>query len=117
MTTCAHDDTCTHGNAILEEHKEARAPASRGQRRPVTAPEEWRVNLERRVITHLKSGLVLKMREGFRRGELMAFPVNPERMPRWGTRWPRALREAEALYHAAVAAHHERQPEEQGETV
>ena len=116
MTTCTHDDACTHGHATPEKSSAARAPASRGRRRPVTAPEEWQVNLGRRAITHIKSGLVLKMRAGFRRGELMAFPVNPERMPRWGTRWPRALIEAEALYHAAVAAHHERQLEEQGET-
>lgn len=116
MTTCTHDDTCTYGHVEPQKPSPARTPASRGQRRPVTAPEEWRVNLGRRVITHIKSGLVLKMREGFQRGELMAFPVNPERMPRWGTRWPRALREAESLYHAA-AAHHERQLEEQGETV
>ena len=116
MTTCTHDDTCTSGHVAPEESSAARTPASRGQRRPVTAAEEWRVNLGRRAITHIKSGLVLKMRKGSRRGELMAFPVNPERMPRWGTRWPRALREAEALYHAA-AAHHERQLEEQGEAV
>ncbi|MGA7538605.1 MAG: hypothetical protein WBW93_07535 [Steroidobacteraceae bacterium] len=54
------------------------------------------------------------MRKGHRRGELMAFPVNLERMPRWGTRWPRALREAEALYHAAAATHRERLIEGRG---
>lgn len=85
--------------------------------RPVTAPADWRVNLERRTITHIESGLVLRMRRGIRRGELMAISTNPERMPRWGTRWPRALREAEALYHAALAAQHERQPEKPGEGV
>jgi hypothetical protein len=74
----------------------------------VTTPEEWRVNLGRHTVTHIKSGLMLKMRKAFRRGELMAFPVNLERMPRWGTRWPRALREAEAIYHAAVAAQREK---------
>lgn len=82
----------------------------------MTAPEEWRVNLERRSITHIQSGLILRMRNGIRRGELMAIPTNLERMPRWGTRWPRALREVEALYHAAAATHHEHQPEGQAET-
>ncbi|MGC8519675.1 MAG: hypothetical protein ACP5P4_14315, partial [Steroidobacteraceae bacterium] len=71
-----------------------RAPQTRAKPRPVTAPEDWRVDVERRSITHLKSGLVLKMRRGIQRGEQMAIPTNPERMPRWGTRWPRALREA-----------------------
>lgn len=115
MTTCPHDYTCTHGHVIPEKRAGARAPGSRGPRRPVTVPEEWRINLGQHAITHIKSGLVLKMRKGFQRGELVAFPMNPERMPRWGTRWPRALREAEALYHAAVAAHHKQELEEQGE--
>jgi hypothetical protein len=112
------DDRYSGGQADGADHVSSRrAPQTRGKPRPVTAPEDWRVNVERRSITHLKSGLVLKMRRGIQRGEQMAIPTNLERMPRWGTRWPRALREAEALYHAALAAQHERQPGEPGEGV
>ena len=117
MTTYTHDNMNTCGHVDTSEHRSdhlARPLAKKPQ--PVTAPEEWRINLGRRTITHIKSGLLLKMRKGLR-GELMAFPVNLERMPRWGTRWPRALREAEALYHAAAATHRERPHEQRGEVV
>ena len=117
MITPAQDDmhTCAH----VETQNPApgkRAASTRKPPRPVTAPEEWRVNLARHTITHIKSGLVLKMRKGIRRGEQMAIPTNLERMPRWGTRWPRALREAEALYQeAAATAPRARVREGQGE--
>ena len=118
MTTQSRVDmhTCTHAdNAEGAPGRQAPAPPRRP--RPVTAPEEWRVSLGRRTLTHIKSGLVLKMRKGFQRGELMAIPLNLERMPRWGTRWPRALREAEALYRAAVANHRERLDDEREKVV
>lgn len=118
MSTCVHDDMHTCGHVDVQSIEPRNRPVTpRKPPRPVTAPADWRVNLERRTITHIESGLVLRMRRGIRRGELMAISTNPERMPRWGTRWPRALREAEALYHAALAAQHERQPEKPGEGV
>ena len=105
MTTPAHDYMNTCGHVDAKSPAPGNRPAStRKPPRPVTAPEEWRVDLARHTITHIKSGLVLKMRKGIRRGEQMAIPTNLERMPRWGTRWPRALREAEALYREAAAA-------------
>jgi hypothetical protein len=108
----------TRGHVEAEEGDTPNRTSTPSRRpRPVTTPEEWRVNVGRRTITHIKSGLVLKMGRGIRRGQLMALPVNLECMPRGGTRWPRALREAEALYHAALAAQHERQPEKPGESV
>lgn len=116
MTTPTHDDMNTCGHVDAKSPAPGNRPATpRKPPRPVTAPEEWRVNLARHTITHIKSGLVLKMRKGIRRGEQMAIPTNLERMPRWGTRWPRALREAEALYQKAAAAHRASVGERQGE--
>lgn len=116
MITPAQDDmhTCGHVDTKSPAPRK-RAASARKPPRPVTAPEEWRVNLARHTITHIKSGLVLKMRKGIRRGEQMAIPTNLERMPRWGTRWPRALREAEALYREVAAAPSARVHEGQGE--
>ena len=116
MTTPAHDDMHTCGHVDAQSLGPRNRPVTpRKPPQPVTAPEEWRVNLGRRTITHIQSGLVLKMRKGIERGEQMAIPTNLERMPRWGTRWPRALREAEALYQEAVATHRTRVGKWQGE--